>query len=64
MGMEMTARELLEKLVAFPSVSRDSNLPVIDFIEEYLASWGVSSSRVYDATGTKANLYANVSQLL
>lgn len=60
MGMEMTARELLEKLVAFPSVSRDSNLPVIDFIEEYLASWGVSSSRVYDETGTKANLYANV----
>ncbi|HBN30227.1 MAG TPA: acetylornithine deacetylase, partial [Rhodobacteraceae bacterium] len=60
MGQEFTPREMLEKLVSFPSVSRDSNLPVIDFIESYLASHGVESHRVYDATGQKANLYANV----
>jgi len=60
MAMELSARELLEKLVSFPSVSSVSNLPVIDFVQEYLASWGVESHRVYDATGTKANLYANV----
>ncbi|MCB1367144.1 MAG: acetylornithine deacetylase [Rhodobacteraceae bacterium] len=60
MAMRLTAREMLERLVAFPSVSRDSNLPIIDFIEEYLASHGVVAHRVYDATGTKANLYANI----
>ncbi len=36
-----TALEMLEKLVAFPSVSRDSNLPVIDFIEDYLKAYGI-----------------------
>jgi acetylornithine deacetylase len=54
------ARELLEKLVAFPSVSRVSNLDVIEFIEDYLAGFGIESHRVYDDTGTKANLYAHV----
>jgi len=60
MGQKLSARQLLEKLVGFPSVSRESNLPVIDFIESYLDSWGVASRRVYDSTGRKANLYANV----
>ena len=36
MGMNLTAREMMEKLVSFPSVSNVSNLPIIDFIEEYL----------------------------
>ncbi len=60
MAMDLSPREMLEKLVSFPSVSSVSNLPVIDFIEEYLASHGVESHRVYDPTGEKANLYANV----
>ena len=37
----MTPREILEKLVAFPTVSRDSNLELVDWVEEYLASFGV-----------------------
>ena len=55
-----TPREMLEKLVGFPTVSRDSNLPLIDFAEEYLESHGVKCRRVYDTTGQKANLYALV----
>ncbi|MEL6793439.1 MAG: M20/M25/M40 family metallo-hydrolase, partial [Pseudomonadota bacterium] len=51
---------MLEKLVGFPTVSRDSNLPLIDFAEEYLESHGVKCRRVYDTTGQKANLYALV----
>lgn len=51
---------MLEKLVGFPTVSRDSNLPLIDFVEEYLTGHGVVCRRVYDETGTKANLYALV----
>jgi len=60
MGQALTLREILEKLISFPSVSRVSNLDIIEFIEEYLDSWGVASTRVYDATGTKANLYAHI----
>ncbi len=60
MPMNMSPREMLAKLVSFPTVSRESNLPLIDFAEEYLASHGVSSRRVYDETGMKANLYALV----
>lgn len=55
-----TPREMLEKLVAFPTVSRDSNLPLIDFVEDYLGGHGVTCRRVYDKTGLKANLYALV----
>lgn len=60
MPMNLSPREMLEKLVSFPSVSNVSNLPIIDFIEEYLASHGISAHRVYDETGQKANLYAQI----
>lgn len=60
MPTRYTAKEMLEKLVAFPSVSSESNLPIIDFIEGYLAEHGVKSTRVYDETGLKSNLYAQV----
>ncbi len=56
----MTAVDLLEKLVSFPTVSRDSNLPLIEFVEHYLAEHGVSSVRVPNDSGTKANLYATI----
>ncbi len=56
----MDARALMEKLVSFPTVSSESNLPLIDWVEDYLGSHGVSATRVYNADRTKANLYANV----
>jgi len=56
----LTARELMDKLVAFPTVSRDSNLELIDFVEEYLSDLGVSATRVPNEDGTKAALYAHV----
>jgi len=64
MPMNLTPREMLEKLVSIPTVSRDSNLPIVDFIQEYLASHGVDSHRVYDPTGLKASIYANVGPLV
>jgi acetylornithine deacetylase len=56
----LPARAILDRLVAFPTVSRDSNLDLIAWVEDYLAGFGVASRRVYDPTGTKAALYANV----
>ena len=58
--MELTAREMLDRLIAFPTVSRDTNLPLIDFVEEYLTSHGVECHRDYDETGEKASLFCHI----
>lgn len=60
MPQSMSARELLDKLVSFQTVSSVSNLELIDWVEEYLDGYGVKATRVYNDDGTKANLYANV----
>lgn len=52
------ARRILDRLVAFPSVSRDSNLDLIAWVEDYLAGHGVASRRVPEAGGRKASLHA------
>jgi hypothetical protein len=53
-------KELLEKLVAFPTVSRDSNLALVDWVEEYLSSTASPATVTTDETGEKASLYAHV----
>ena len=56
----LTARAILERLIAFPTVSRDTNLPLVDWVEAYLAEQGIASHRVLSPCGTKAHLYAHV----
>ena len=51
---------LLERLVAFESVSDVSNLPLIDFVEDYLREHGVASLRAPNASGDKAALLATI----
>lgn len=57
---EMSSRDLLERLVGFATVSRDSNLELIAFIRHYLAELGVESELFYNAERTKANLFATI----
>jgi acetylornithine deacetylase len=57
---DLTARDILDKLVSFPTVSSESNLALVDWVEDYLAAHGVRATRVYNDAGTKANLYANI----
>lgn len=52
--------EVLERLIGFPTVSRDSNLDLIHWVRNYLDDWGVRSHLVPNATGTKANLFATL----
>ena len=52
--------EILEKLVGFDTVSRNSNLQLIDWVKSYLTDNGVEAEILYDETGTKANLLATV----
>jgi acetylornithine deacetylase len=50
--------EMLERLVAFDTTSRNSNLPLIAFVREFLDSQGVPYRISTDATGGKANIHA------
>ncbi len=52
--------EIMTRLVAFPTVSRDSNLALVDWVEGYLAAHGIAAHRHYDPTGQKAALFAHV----
>jgi acetylornithine deacetylase len=55
-----TSTELLAKLVAFDTTSRNSNLALIDFVRNYLDGLGVKSLLIADESGGKANLYATL----
>ena len=48
----------LKALIGFDTTSRNSNLPLIDWAEDWLTRHGAVCHRVYDDTGTKANLWA------
>jgi acetylornithine deacetylase len=50
----------LEKLIAFPSVSRDSNLDLIAYVRDVLAGLGIASTLVHNEDGRKANLWATI----
>ena len=58
--MQMTSDEILAKLVGFDTTSRNSNLQLIDFVEDYLNACGVKSTRIPSEDGTKANLFAKI----
>ncbi|HYG61051.1 MAG TPA: M20/M25/M40 family metallo-hydrolase, partial [Thermoanaerobaculia bacterium] len=51
---------LLARLVAFDSVSRNSNLPIADFLCDYLDGAGVRVERQLSPAGDKANVIARV----
>jgi acetylornithine deacetylase len=52
--------ELLDRLIAFPTVSRDPNRALIDFVAAFLAERGIESELVATPDGRKANLFATI----
>jgi acetylornithine deacetylase len=54
------AREMIERLIAFKTVSRDSNMGLIEWVRDYLHGHGAKTRLTYDATGKKANLFATL----
>ncbi|MEM7070093.1 MAG: acetylornithine deacetylase [Pseudomonadota bacterium] len=59
-GQIFSQIEMIEKLVGFPTVSSQTNLPLIEFVKDYLAGWGIESNLVYNSENNKANLYASI----
>jgi acetylornithine deacetylase len=58
---EIAALPLIEKWVSFATVSRDSNLPLINWTESYLRDLGVTDfRRSYDDSGKKCNLWVTL----
>ena len=56
----LSPREILEHLVKFPTVSHDTNLPLIDWVEDYLGQHGIAAHRHWNEDRTKAALFAHV----
>ncbi|MEA1027796.1 acetylornithine deacetylase [Pseudomonas sp. N-137] len=57
---ELRSRALLASLVGFATVSRESNLALIEFVRGYLHDLGVSCELIYNPERTKANLLASI----
>jgi acetylornithine deacetylase len=55
-----TPIELLDRLVALPTVSQQSNLALIDLVRDHLAGFGIASRLTFNAERTKANLFASL----
>ena len=60
MSDRYSPKEMLARLVAFDSTSHKSNLPIADFIADYLAGHGIEARRVESARGDKTNLFATI----
>lgn len=55
----MRVLELLDRLIAFPTVSSESNLALIDWAQAHLEGCGFEVTRVPSPCGEKAGLIAN-----
>ncbi|QTD55033.1 acetylornithine deacetylase [Parasphingorhabdus cellanae] len=51
---------ILDSLISFDTTSRNSNLELIEWVENYLAQYGINATRVVNEDGSKANLYATI----
>lgn len=53
-------RAMIDRLIAFDTTSRNSNLDLIHDVRDYLAGLGVTAHLTYDDDRRKANLYATL----
>ena len=60
MSRSIETTGILEALVGFDTTSRNSNLAIVAWIEDYLDRLGVVHERIADKTGDKANLWATI----
>lgn len=60
MTSRLSPREIQEKLISFPTVSRDTNIPLIDWVQSYLEEHGATCIRHHHESEPKAGLWAYV----
>ncbi|MCX8004576.1 MAG: acetylornithine deacetylase [Burkholderiaceae bacterium] len=54
------ALQMIDALLAYPTVSRDSNLGLIEHARDYLARLGAKPRLIYDSSRRKANLFCSL----
>jgi acetylornithine deacetylase len=57
--MKPRVLDIFKRLIAFDTVSSESNMALIDYVRELMASHGIETLIVKDASATKANLFAS-----
>ncbi|WP_191487640.1 acetylornithine deacetylase [Pseudomonas sp. FEN] len=57
--MKPRVLDILKRLMAFDTVSSESNMALIEYVRDLLSSKGIESLIVEDETGKKANLFAS-----
>lgn len=56
----LTTEDILARLIAFDTTSRDGNIPLIEYVEAYLDQWHIPHFRVDYEAGKKTNLFATI----
>jgi acetylornithine deacetylase len=56
------ARSIVDRLIGFNTVSRDSNLGLIEWARDYLRGQGGTTRLTYDSSSKKANLFATLGE--
>lgn len=56
----MQTLDILDTLIAFPTISRDPNRALIAFVADFLAARGVTADLILAEDGRKANLFATI----
>lgn len=62
--MADNVQDILAKLIGFDTVSRNSNLALIDWVEARLSALGAHCARVLSEDGKKANFYATLGPMV
>ncbi len=57
---DLVGFDMIRRLVAFPTVSRDSNLELIEWVRGYLEDLGATTALTFDDERRKANLFATL----
>lgn len=60
MGAVYSPRDMIDRLVAFDTTSRNSNLELIHFIADYLSGYDIEATLIFNSEKTKANLFATL----
>jgi acetylornithine deacetylase len=60
MPATLSSVDILDRLIAFDTISANSNLALIQWVADHLDGLGVPVRLVHDETGTKANLWATI----
>lgn len=59
----MTSKDILAKLISFNTISSESNLALIEWVENYLHQYGIYTERLADTDGlAKASLIARIGE--